>query len=119
MTTRAGADTGMSGRGRYLWAHGAGRLFDPNGAEYRGAYADLTQADVERVLTEPGTSIAVIECGQGVTFASGAARAAVWRDTVRPAFVDVAGGQGDELPYRTEVWERVSGNGQVLVFRND
>lgn len=83
------------------------------------AYVDLTQAEVEQCLTEPGTPIAVIECGQGVTFTFGAARAALWHDHVHPAFVDVAEGQGDELPYRAEVWERLSGSGQVLVFRND
>jgi hypothetical protein len=118
-----------SGRGRYLWARGGDRLFDPAGVEYRGAYTDLTRAEVERCLGEAGTPIAVIECGEGVTFTYGAARTAVWREHVRPAFVDLAEGQGaegqaadeqgGELPYRAEVWQRVSGSTQVLVFRND
>ncbi|CAN7262636.1 hypothetical protein [Knoellia sp. LjRoot47] len=71
-------------KGRYLWAAGGARLFDPAGQEHTREYTNLTPSEVEESLAErPAMQVAVIECGEGVAFYEGTARMAVWRDRIR------------------------------------
>lgn len=99
------------------------RLFDPAGAEYEPSEVELSRAEVEDLLRTRELAVAVHECGNGVRWHPMAAGRQAWA-AVNADFEDVEGWRPPRnapgaQPYRAEVWRGSTGEGRVLVLRND
>ncbi|GGB87455.1 hypothetical protein N798_06930 [Knoellia flava TL1] len=108
-------------KGRYLWAAGGARLFDPTGQEHTREFTKLTTSEVEECLAElPAMQVGVIECGAGVTFFEGRARLEVWRDRIRAQLHDPKRDAPDvEWGYVAELWRDDTSGRQALIFNGE
>jgi hypothetical protein len=102
---------------------GGARLFDPAGLEFEPTQAGLSRETVVRLVNSHEVPVAIHGCGGAVSWRIAAEASVAWR-SVSPGFEDVADwrprtGAPGELPYRAELWRALSGDGRVLVFRND
>lgn len=115
--------SGQAKAPRMLWGPGGGRLFGPDGTEYRCAESGLPAKEVKRAVRRGQIPFAVKECGCGVEWVTPADSASVW-DRVRPDFedvdewkppVDAPGAQ----PYRASLWKALTGRQQVLLLTDE
>jgi len=110
-----------SQKGRYLWAAGVARLFDPTGQEHTREFTNLMASEVEECLAErPAMQVAVVECGEGARFYEGAARVKVWQDRISANLYDPTPGAPDvEWIYVAELWRGDTSGRHALVFNGD
>lgn len=108
---------------RMLWGPGGGRLFGPDGTEYRCSEWELPAKEVKRAVRRGQIPFAVKECGCGVEWIAPADTATVW-NRVRPDFEDVddwkppADAPGAQ-PYRATLWKALTGGHSVLLLSDE